>query len=225
MLLAVLARPRPATRAVGRRRRRLVDAGARTPSRTPSEIAPALAARGYERVVYLGSGALTGLAQESALKLLELTAGRTVTYFDSALGFRHGPKAVLDEQHARRRVLSADPYTRLYDEDIAAELRAAVGPTTRCSSSARGPASRLGDFDGDVSGLDGMPRTSLASPAVRRLRPDGRACTSPWPSARPRTTRSRPAGQPGRAGRDHPPRRRLNGFSRPAAGPAREPRA
>ena len=51
-----------------------------------------------ERIVYLGSGPLTGLARESALKMLEITAGRVDTYFDSALGFRHGPKAVLDDR-------------------------------------------------------------------------------------------------------------------------------
>ena len=50
-----------------------------------------------ERFVYLGSGPLTGLARESALQLLELTAGRVMGYFDSPLGFRHGPKSMLNE--------------------------------------------------------------------------------------------------------------------------------
>ena len=50
-----------------------------------------LASSGYERVVYLGSGLLKGLAHESSLKLLDLTAGEIVTYFESPLGFRHGP--------------------------------------------------------------------------------------------------------------------------------------
>lgn len=44
----------------------------------------------YKRVIYLGSGGLQGLAQESALKLLELTAGKVVAGFDTPLGFRHG---------------------------------------------------------------------------------------------------------------------------------------
>jgi tagatose-6-phosphate ketose/aldose isomerase len=86
-----------------------------------------LAARGYRRVVYLGSGSLRGLARESALKLLELTAGEIVTYYDSSLGFRHGPKAVLDDQTLVVVYVSSDPYTRLYDLDIIAELRAAIG--------------------------------------------------------------------------------------------------
>jgi tagatose-6-phosphate ketose/aldose isomerase len=86
------------------------------------------AGRRYERIVYLGSGPLAGLARESALKLLELTAGMIVSYFDTPLGFRHGPKAVLEESTLAVVYLSNDPYTRQYDQDIATELRAAIGP-------------------------------------------------------------------------------------------------
>jgi tagatose-6-phosphate ketose/aldose isomerase len=85
-----------------------------------------LAERGYERIVYLGSGPLKGLARESALKMLELTAGRVATWFDSPLGFRHGPKSVLDPRTLVVVYVSGDPYTRLYDLDILAELRAAM---------------------------------------------------------------------------------------------------
>ncbi|RZU01862.1 tagatose-6-phosphate ketose/aldose isomerase [Kribbella rubisoli] len=91
------------------------------------DLAP-YADRRYERIVYLGSGALGGLARESALKLLELTAGKVISYFDTPLGFRHGPKAVLGERTLAVVYLSNDPYTRQYDEDIAAELRTAIGP-------------------------------------------------------------------------------------------------
>jgi tagatose-6-phosphate ketose/aldose isomerase len=69
------------------------------------------------------------LAQESALKLLELTAGSIVSYHDSALGFRHGPKAVLDDETLAVVFLSADPYTRSYDLDIVRELRDALEPS------------------------------------------------------------------------------------------------
>ena len=86
----------------------------------------ALAAQGHGRVVYLGSGGLQGLARESALKLLELTAGRVVAISDSPLGFRHGPKAFLDDDTLALVYLSSDPYTRRYDLDIVAELRRAL---------------------------------------------------------------------------------------------------
>jgi tagatose-6-phosphate ketose/aldose isomerase len=87
----------------------------------------ALAQTKKQRFVYLGSGPLEGLARESALKLLELTAGEVVTYFDSPLGFRHGPKSVLDADTLVLVYVSTDPYTRRYDLDIVAEIRAQLG--------------------------------------------------------------------------------------------------
>jgi tagatose-6-phosphate ketose/aldose isomerase len=86
-----------------------------------------LASRGYDRIVYLGSGALAGLAQESALKVLEITAGRVVSFHDSSLGFRHGPKAVLTDRTLVVVYRSGDSYTAQYDDDIVAELRATLG--------------------------------------------------------------------------------------------------
>ena len=55
-------------------------------------------ARNFERVVYLGSKELKGLAREAALKMLELTDGKVVAVADSPLGFRHGPKTILNRQ-------------------------------------------------------------------------------------------------------------------------------
>ncbi|WP_235870784.1 SIS domain-containing protein [Rhodococcus xishaensis] len=104
-----------------------------------------LAQRGYERVVYLGSGALTGLARESALKMLELTAGKIVTYHDSALGFRHGPKAVIDDHTLVVVYISSDPYTRQYDLDIVAELRAGSNPDSVIAVAAEPISPALGD--------------------------------------------------------------------------------
>jgi tagatose-6-phosphate ketose/aldose isomerase len=51
----------------------------------------------FERAVFLGSGPLYGTAMESHLKLQELTDGMVICKNDSYLGFRHGPKAVVDE--------------------------------------------------------------------------------------------------------------------------------
>lgn len=86
-----------------------------------------LSRRGYERVVYLGSGALKGLAHESALKLMELTAGRVLAMGDSPLAFRHGPKSILDDSTLVVVYLSNDPYTRAYDLDLFDELRQVRG--------------------------------------------------------------------------------------------------
>jgi tagatose-6-phosphate ketose/aldose isomerase len=83
----------------------------------------ALTDKPFERVVYLGSNALLGLAREAALKLLELTDGKLVALADSPLGFRHGPKTILNERTLVVIFLSNDAYTRQYDLDLLNELR------------------------------------------------------------------------------------------------------
>jgi tagatose-6-phosphate ketose/aldose isomerase len=74
-------------------------------------------------VVYLGSNELLGLAREASLKLLELTDGRVVALFDSPLGFRHGPKTIVDDETLVVVLLSNDPDARRYDLDLLRELR------------------------------------------------------------------------------------------------------
>ncbi|QUJ69497.1 SIS domain-containing protein (plasmid) [Photobacterium sp. GJ3] len=76
-----------------------------------------------QRVIYLGSGSLQGIAQEAALKLLELTAGKLLVGFDTPVGFRHGPKSVIDDTTLVVIFISNDPYTRRYDLDLLTELR------------------------------------------------------------------------------------------------------
>lgn len=81
-----------------------------------------LAETEFDRVVYLGSGPFKGLAREAALKLMELTDGRIVTSFDSPLGFRHGPKAMINDRTLIVIFMSNDPLTRAYDLDLRSEL-------------------------------------------------------------------------------------------------------
>ncbi|WP_343636076.1 SIS domain-containing protein [Roseateles sp.] len=88
----------------------------------PARLA-ALSAQPVERLVVLGSNGLQGLAKEAALKMLELTDGRLVALADSPLGFRHGPKTVLNERTLVLLLLSNDSYTRRYDLDLLRELR------------------------------------------------------------------------------------------------------
>jgi tagatose-6-phosphate ketose/aldose isomerase len=77
----------------------------------------------FERVAYLGSNVLEGLAREAALKMLELTDGRVVTLANTPLGFRHGPKTALSDATLVVVFLSNDDYTRRYDLDLLEELR------------------------------------------------------------------------------------------------------
>jgi len=83
----------------------------------------ALVQNGFERVVYLGSNELKGLAREAALKMLELTDGRVVGTADAPLGFRHGPKTILTRSSLVVLFLCNNPYTRQYEVDLLTELR------------------------------------------------------------------------------------------------------
>lgn len=86
-----------------------------------SEIAE-VATADFNRIVYLGSGSLEGLSHEASLKLLELTAGKIATFFESSLGFRHGPKSIVDDKTAVIVFQSNNEYTRQYDQDILKEV-------------------------------------------------------------------------------------------------------
>lgn len=77
----------------------------------------------FDRIIYLGSGSLEGLTREAQLKVLELTAGKIVTAFDSSLGFRHGPKSFVNEKALVFVFVSNQAYTRKYDLDILKELK------------------------------------------------------------------------------------------------------
>lgn len=72
----------------------------------------------FRRGVFLGSGPLLGIAHESHLKLQELSDGKVICKFDSFLGFRHGPKAVIDSSTMNVFIFSSNPYVRKYEIDL-----------------------------------------------------------------------------------------------------------
>lgn len=89
-----------------------------------------------QRIVFTGAGPLTSAARESALKVMELTAGQVPALWDSSLGFRHGPKSFVRDGTAIVVLTSPEDPAARYDADLVAELRAqfpsarvtAVGP-------------------------------------------------------------------------------------------------
>jgi tagatose-6-phosphate ketose/aldose isomerase len=86
------------------------------------DCAVALATEPYAKACFVGSGPLKAVAKESALKLLELTAGKTLTMSESALGLRHGPMAALDEDTLFVCFFSGNRRVQQYERDLLDEI-------------------------------------------------------------------------------------------------------
>jgi tagatose-6-phosphate ketose/aldose isomerase len=95
----------------------------------------AIAEQPYERVIFLGSGPLLGVARECHLKLQELTDGKVICKHDSFLGFRHGPRAVLNEGSLIVYLFSRDEHVLLYERDLCLSIDADARniPTISCN--------------------------------------------------------------------------------------------
>lgn len=82
----------------------------------------------FSRAVFLGSGALYGVAEEAQLKMQELTDGVVICKHDSFLGLRHGPKAIIDESTLLIYHLSNNPHAKKYELDFVNTLRESCNP-------------------------------------------------------------------------------------------------
>ena len=90
-----------------------------------------IAERPFERGVFLGSGALKGIAEECHLKLQELTDGAVVCKFDSFLGFRHGPKAVVNDKSIIVYLMVDDEKVQRYERDLVRQVDANNKPVAQ----------------------------------------------------------------------------------------------
>ncbi len=77
-----------------------------------------IAALDFKRAVFLGSGPLFGIAHESHLKVQELSDGKVICTYDSFLGFRHGPRAVVDESTMIAYLISVNSHVQRYELDL-----------------------------------------------------------------------------------------------------------
>ena len=91
----------------------------------------AIAERPFERGVFLGSGALKGIGEECHLKLQELTDGAVVCKFDSFLGFRHGPKAVVNSKSIVVYLMVDDEKVQRYERDLVKQVDANNTPVAQ----------------------------------------------------------------------------------------------
>jgi tagatose-6-phosphate ketose/aldose isomerase len=88
-----------------------------------SQLASSLSSKMFGRTCFLGSGSLHAVAKESALKVLELTAGEVVSFSETFLGLRHGPLAAINRDTLLVGLLSSELPSRAYEIDLLRELR------------------------------------------------------------------------------------------------------
>jgi len=82
-----------------------------------------IAEKDFSRAVFLGSGPFLGTATESQLKLQELTDGKIICKEDSFLGFRHGPKSIIDKTTLVIYIFSNEDYVLKYERDLVNSMK------------------------------------------------------------------------------------------------------
>ncbi|MCA0424409.1 MAG: hypothetical protein LCH61_14000 [Proteobacteria bacterium] len=122
-----------------------------------------------ERIVFVGSGPAAAVSREAALKVMELTAGTIPALSESSLGFRHGPKSFVTGNSRIVQFASTALPARLYDADLAAELRRQYGD---------GAVTVIGPEDSDFP----LPHAGLLQPLLQILLPQVAAVA--WSHAR-----------------------------------------
>lgn len=87
-----------------------------------AETAAEITTLGCTRACFVGSGALRAVADESALKVVELSAGKVTTLAETPLGLRHGPMSSVDSQTVFVAFLSSETRRRGYELDLLREI-------------------------------------------------------------------------------------------------------
>jgi tagatose-6-phosphate ketose/aldose isomerase len=87
-----------------------------------AETADAITLLGCARACFVGAGVLRAVADESAPKVVELSAGKVTTLAETPLGLRHGPLSSVDSQTLFVAFLSSDARRRGYELDLLREI-------------------------------------------------------------------------------------------------------
>lgn len=114
---------------------------------------------GCTRACFVGSGTLRGVADECALKVVELSAGRVTTLAESPLGLRHGPLSSVDGQTVLVAFLSTEPRRVGYELDLLREIdRKRLGRVRLAVTAGHGQqAEELSDYCLSVGVGDDFP--------------------------------------------------------------------
>ena len=116
-----------------------------------AEVAAAVTMLGCSRACFVGSGALRAVADESALKVVELSAGKVTTLAETPLGLRHGPMSSVDGNTLFVAFLSNDTRRRGYELDLLREIDRKRLGRVRVLVTAQGPKDLTGLSDFSLS--------------------------------------------------------------------------
>ena len=113
-----------------------------------AEAAAEVTSLGCTRACFVGSGVLRAVADESALKVVELSAGKVTTLAETPLGLRHGPLSSVDGQTIFVGFLSSEARRRGYELDLLREIdRKRLGRVRIAVTTGDGAdASQLADY-------------------------------------------------------------------------------
>jgi tagatose-6-phosphate ketose/aldose isomerase len=89
---------------------------------TASDVAASITSLGCTRACFVGSSAQRAVADESALKVVELSGGKITTLAESPLGLRHGPMSSVDSNTVFVAFLSSEARRRGYELDLLREI-------------------------------------------------------------------------------------------------------
>jgi tagatose-6-phosphate ketose/aldose isomerase len=87
-----------------------------------AEAAEAMTLLGCTRACFVGAGVLRAVADESGLKVVELSAGNVTTLAETPLGLRHGPLSSVDGHTLFVAFLSSESRRRGYELDLLREI-------------------------------------------------------------------------------------------------------
>jgi len=113
-----------------------------------AEAAAEVTTLGCTRTCFVGSAALRAVADECALKVVELSAGKVTTLAETPLGLRHGPMSSVDSQTIFVGFLSSEARRRGYELDLFREIdRKRLGRVRLAVTAGDGAdVSRLADY-------------------------------------------------------------------------------
>lgn len=115
----------------------------------------------FNRGIFLGNGPQLGSAREGHLKLQELTDGKVVCTYDSFLGFRHGPKAVVDKASMILYFFSNDHYASQYELDLVQDIFRRKDGMVRVGIGRKGEHTQYVDFMLEIPGAEDFDETML----------------------------------------------------------------